>query len=94
LNIRLGGTLWETVPIGCLHPAGGEPIMSAAIVRGTIRAADYDFAFALVFIGSIMRVLLARFFHRLSGHSHPHQPRLPPESFGIGGEFNFAAVAG
>lgn len=58
----------------CLHPPGGAAALTAVIGSQGIHAAGYAFAFAPVALNSIALVSLAMFFHRMSGHSYPHQP--------------------
>lgn len=62
----------------CLHPPGGAAALTAVIGSQGIHDAGYAFAFAPVGINSIALVSLGLFFHRLSGHSYPHQPVAPP----------------
>ena len=62
----------------CLHPPGGAAALTAVIGSQGIHDASYAFAFAPVGINSIALVSLGLFFHRLSGHSYPHQPVAPP----------------
>lgn len=62
----------------CLHPPGGAAALTAVIGSQGIHDAGYAFAFAPVGINSIALVSLSLFFHRLSGHSYPHQPVAPP----------------
>jgi CBS domain-containing membrane protein len=58
----------------CLHPPGGAAALTAVIGSQGIHAAGYAFAFAPVALNSIALVSLAMFFHRMSGHSYPHEP--------------------
>lgn len=58
----------------CLHPPGGAAALTAVIGSQGIHAAGYGFAFAPVALNSIAIVSLAMFFHRMSGHSYPHEP--------------------
>ena len=70
----------------CLHPPGGAAALTAVIGSQGIHAAGYAFAFAPVALNSIALVSLAMFFHRMSGHSYPHQPvplPMPPEAVGL-----------
>jgi CBS domain-containing membrane protein len=61
----------------CLHPPGGAAALTAVIGSQGIHDAGFAFAFAPVGINSIALVSLAMLFHRVSGHSYPHQPAAP-----------------
>lgn len=70
----------------CLHPPGGAAALTAVIGSQDIHLAGYGFAFAPVALNSIALVALAMFFHRMSGHSYPHQPAplaMPPDAGGL-----------
>jgi CBS domain-containing membrane protein len=60
----------------CLHPPGGAVALST--VLGSTAAAPLGYSFALVPVGlnSLVLVLLGLAFHRFSGHSYPHKPKL------------------
>lgn len=58
----------------CLHPPGGAAALTAVIGSQGIHDAGYAFAFAPVALNSVALVALAMFFHRISGHSYPHEP--------------------
>lgn len=62
----------------CLHPPGGAAALTAVIGSQGIHAAGYAFAFAPVAVNSIALVSVAMLFHRVSGHSYPHQPTAAP----------------
>jgi CBS domain-containing membrane protein len=70
----VGGAILAMSLLRCLHPPGGAAALTAVIGSPAIHAAGYGFAFAPVAFNSITLVSLAMSFHRLSGHSYPHQP--------------------
>lgn len=78
-GLAVGGSIVAMSLLRCLHPPGGAAALTAVIGSQGVHAAGYAFAFAPVAINSIALVSLAMFFHRLSGHSYPHQPALPAE---------------
>jgi CBS domain-containing membrane protein len=74
----VGGAILIMSLCRCLHPPGGAAALTAVIGGPSIHAAGYGFAFAPVALNSIALVSVAMFFHRMSGHSYPHQPAVPP----------------
>lgn len=77
-GVAVGGAILLMSLLRCLHPPGGAAALTAVIGSQGIHAAGYGFAFAPVALNSIALVSLGMFFHRLSGHSYPHQPVVPP----------------
>ncbi|MFB0875170.1 MULTISPECIES: HPP family protein [unclassified Sphingobium] len=77
-GLAVGGAILLMSLLRCLHPPGGAAALTAVIGSDSIHAAGYGFALAPVGINSIALVLLAMLFHRISGHSYPHRPALPP----------------
>lgn len=77
-GVAVGGAILLMSLLRCLHPPGGAAALTAVIGSHGIHAAGYGFAFAPVALNSIALVSLGMFFHRLSGHSYPHQPVAPP----------------
>ncbi len=59
----------------CLHPPGGAVALSA-VLGSTAAPLGYGFALVPVGLNSILLVGLGLLFHRFSGHSYPHRPRL------------------
>ncbi|RZK01915.1 MAG: HPP family protein [Novosphingobium sp.] len=78
-GLAVGGAILVMSLLRCLHPPGGAAALTVVIGSPGIHAAGYGFAFAPVAINSIALVSLAMFFHRLSGHSYPHQAALPAD---------------
>lgn len=60
----------------CLHPPGGAAALLAVLAGPELEAAGYSFAFAPVAVNSVVLVVLAMAFHRLTGHSYPHVPAI------------------
>ncbi|WHO39716.1 HPP family protein [Sphingobium sp. AP49] len=77
-GVAVGTAILLMSLLRCLHPPGGAAALTAVIGSQGIHDAGYAFAFAPVGINSIALVSLGLFFHRLSGHSYPHQPIAPP----------------
>lgn len=77
-GVAVGGAILVMSLFRCLHPPGGAAALTAVIGSQGVHAAGYAFAFAPVGINSIALVSIAMFFHRLTGHSYPHQPALTP----------------
>jgi len=73
-GIAVGGAILVMSLCRCLHPPGGAAALTAVIGSESIHAAGYAFAFAPVGLNSIALVSLAMLFHRMTGHSYPHQP--------------------
>jgi CBS domain-containing membrane protein len=78
-GVAVGGAILVMTLFRCLHPPGGAAALTAVIGSQSVHAAGYAFAFAPVAINSIALVSLAMFFHRMTGHSYPHQPLAPPQ---------------
>lgn len=76
-GIAVGGAILVMSLLSCLHPPGGASALTAVIGSQGIHMAGYEFAFAPVGINSIALVSIAMLFHRISGHSYPHQPTAP-----------------
>ncbi|MBN8829425.1 MAG: HPP family protein, partial [Sphingomonadales bacterium] len=74
----VGGAILVMSLCRCLHPPGGAAALTAVIGGSGIHAAGYAFAFAPIGLNSIALVSIAMVFHRMSGHSYPHQPAAPP----------------
>ncbi|MEJ7927630.1 HPP family protein [Sphingobium sp. AN641] len=81
-GVAVGGAILAMSLLRCLHPPGGAAALTAVIGSPAIHAAGYSFAFAPVALNSIALVSLAMFFHRLSGHSFPHQPGVAAADLG------------
>ncbi|MBT2185366.1 HPP family protein [Sphingobium nicotianae] len=75
----VGGAILMMTLGRCLHPPGGAAALTAVIGSHGIHEMGYLFAFAPVGLNSIALVSLAMFFHRITGHSYPHQPVAPPK---------------
>ena len=76
-GVAVGGAILVMSLCRCLHPPGGAAALTAVIGSQSIHAAGYAFAFAPVGINSIALVSIAMMFHRMSGHSYPHQAIAP-----------------
>ncbi|MCP3731885.1 HPP family protein [Sphingomonas sp. MG17] len=82
-GVAVGGAIALMSLCRCLHPPGGAAALTAVIGSEAIHAAGYAFAFAPVALNSIAIVSLGMFFHRMSGHTYPHEPApaAPPPGF-------------
>jgi CBS domain-containing membrane protein len=76
----VGGAILVMSALRCLHPPGGAAALTAVVGGPTVAAAG--FAFPLVPVGLDAAVLVATglLFHRFSGHTYPHYPRLANSS--------------
>jgi CBS domain-containing membrane protein len=68
-----------------LHPPGGGMALTTVIGGASIAAKGAMFAFAPVCLNSLILVLVAWAFHRVSGHSYPHKPPQAARTSPIGG---------
>lgn len=76
-GLAVGGAILVMSLLRCLHPPGGATALTAVIGSHGIHAAGYMFAFAPVGINSIILLMVATLYHRVTGHSYPHKPALP-----------------
>lgn len=58
-----------------LHPPGGAAALTAVIGGEAIGSLGYSFAFLPVGFNAVCLVLVGALYHRISGHSYPHQAR-------------------
>jgi len=56
----------------CLHPPGGAVALTAVLGGPGIHELGFGFALWPVAVNSLLMLLLALVFHRLAGHSYPH----------------------
>ncbi|WP_431857146.1 HPP family protein [Azospirillum sp.] len=63
----------------CLHPPGGAAALTAVLGGPAVAASGLGFAFLPVAINSVLLVAAGWLFHRYSGHSYPHVPKVKPE---------------
>lgn len=73
-GLAVGGAIAVMSLLRCLHPPGGAAALTAVIGSPGIHAAGYGFAFVPVGANSVMLLLVAIAFHRLTGGSYPHRP--------------------
>jgi len=88
-GVAVGAAILAMSLLRCLHPPGGAVALTAVIGGHGIHATGFAFAFAPVAINSIALVSLAMFFHRISGHTYPHQAALfakPGQDVGLHSE--------
>ncbi|QOY95899.1 HPP family protein [Massilia sp. UMI-21] len=79
----------------CLHPPGGAVAMTAVLGGAAVHGAGFWFVLAPVGLNSLLMVLAAIAWNRLSGHRYPHvQPaaRPPEEKAGFAREDLDAAL--
>ncbi|WKB52638.1 HPP family protein [Eleftheria terrae] len=62
----------------CLHPPGGAVALLSVIGAPAIKAQGYAFAWWPVGFNSLLLVLAAVLYHRLTGHRYPHPASVPP----------------
>lgn len=76
-GVAVGAAILVMSLLRCLHPPGGASALTAVIGSHAVHMSGYEFAFMPVGINSIALVGIAMLFHRMSGHSYPHQPAAP-----------------
>jgi len=62
-------------PLRCLHPPSGAVALTAVIGGPAVRELGFGFALWPVALNSLLLVMLAVLFHRLSGRRYPHHPQ-------------------
>ncbi|MCI4589054.1 HPP family protein [Sphingobium sp. BYY-5] len=75
--LAVGAAIAVMSLLRCLHPPGGAVALSAALgAKGA--ASSYMFALVPVGVNTLLLLVVAILFHRLSGHNYPHvAPRAP-----------------
>ena len=61
----------------CLHPPGGAVAMTAVLGGPAVHEAGLQFALAPVGLNTVLLVLAALAYNRLTGARHPHKPAPP-----------------
>ncbi|MCW7538184.1 HPP family protein [Aquabacterium sp. A7-Y] len=61
----------------CLHPPGGAVALLSVVGAPAIKAQGYAFVWWPVGLSSLLLVLAALLYHRLTGHRYPHPARTP-----------------
>jgi len=82
-GVAVGAAILVMSLFRCLHPPGGAAALTAVIGSQGVHASGFAFAFAPVGINSIALVSIAMFFHRMTGHSYPHQAALTPSEINV-----------
>jgi CBS domain-containing membrane protein len=75
--LAVGAAIAVMSLLRCLHPPGGAVALSAVLgAKGA--AASYWFALVPVGVNTLLLLVVAILFHRLTGHSYPHvAPKAP-----------------
>ncbi len=77
-GVAVGAAILAMSLLRCLHPPGGAAALTAVIGGPGIHAAGYAFALVPVALNSVMLVLVAGLFYRVTRHPYPHHSALPP----------------
>ncbi|MES3090829.1 HPP family protein [Sphingomonas aerolata] len=77
-GVAVGAAILAMSLLRCLHPPGGAAALTAVIGGPGIHAAGYAFALVPVALNSVVLVLVAGLFYRVTRHPYPHHGALPP----------------
>ncbi|MEG8053634.1 HPP family protein [Sphingomonas aerolata] len=77
-GVAVGAAILAMSLLRCLHPPGGGAALTAVIGGPGIHAAGYAFALVPVALNSVVLVLVAGLFYRVTRHPYPHHSALPP----------------
>jgi CBS domain-containing membrane protein len=77
-GVAVGAAILAMSLLRCLHPPGGAVALTAVIGGPGIHAAGYAFALVPVALNSVVLVLVAGLFYRVTRHPYPHHSALPP----------------
>ncbi len=77
-GVAVGAAILAMSLLRCLHPPGGAAALTAVIGGPGIHAAGYAFALVPVALNSVVLVLVAVLFYRVTRHPYPHHSALPP----------------
>jgi len=77
-GVAVGAAILAMSLLRCLHPPGGAAALTAVIGGPGIHAAGYAFALVPVALNSVVLVLVAGLFYRVTRHPYPHHSALPP----------------
>lgn len=75
--LAVGGAIAVMHALRCLHPPGGAVALLSVIGAPMVKAQGYAFAWGSVGLNTLLLVLAATLFHRLTGHRYPHPARGP-----------------
>lgn len=73
-GVAVGGAIIVMSLLRCLHPPGGAVALTAVLGTPLLAAAGPWFPLVPVGLNSLALLLAAWAWHRVSGHSYPHQP--------------------
>lgn len=62
----------------CLHPPGGAVALTAVVGGPSVLAAGWSFALMPIGAGSVLLLLMAMLFHRVTGRTYPHRIAVAP----------------
>lgn len=75
--LAVGAAIAVMSLLRCLHPPGGAVALSAALGAKGV-ASSYLFALVPVGVNTLLLLVVAILFHRITGHNYPHvAPRAP-----------------
>jgi CBS domain-containing membrane protein len=77
-GVAVGAAILAMSLLRCLHPPGGAAALTAVIGGPGIHAAGYAFALVPVALNSVVLVLVAVLFYRVTRRPYPHHATLPP----------------
>jgi len=71
--VAVAGAILVMALLGCLHPPGGAVALGATLGAGAVSPVGYAYVLAPVGICSVLLVLAAMLYGRLTGHAYPHR---------------------
>ena len=75
-GVAVGGAILAMSLLRCLHPPGGAAALTAVIGGPAMLSLGYLFPIVPVGVNAAVLLGTGWLFHRVSGHSYPHRPRL------------------
>lgn len=71
--LAVGTAILAMTVLRCVHPPGGAAALTAVIGGPAVHHAGFAYALAPMGVNTVILVVLALLFHRLTGHSYPHR---------------------
>ncbi|WP_298281204.1 HPP family protein [Acidocella sp.] len=75
--VAVGGAVAAMAALRCVHPPGGAMALTAVLGGPHIAALGYGFVLAPVGLNTLLLVLAALVYHRVTGLAYPHRAHAP-----------------